>query len=362
MSSIARPATEFDGATHSYYLDGEKLPGVSTVAKIGDDEAWGIASAWGFRIGYEGTMDLLTQRGALREFQAYVWRDQKPTLITIVTPDDLREALKFGKLTPWATRDKAGERGTWVHDVLEGLGQTGEVNLDGITPETEGHVKGVCEWFIDYRPEFEALEVQVTSKRHGFSGRYDVRARIKASKLVDLFEDHSTPQAERVREEAAGLGGDALCLIDLKTSKRCYPTSHFPQLSGYELASVEMGFGATDAQFVLNTHPDGTYDFIPSWSQGEDFLAYLGAHNAIRRIKAADPAERKREREEADVVAHLPAKFGELLDWLHMERGPLMGMLKKLKKDGRIEQVKGQWRAAATPEPTVGNSQQMEIE
>lgn len=354
-TTITRPDTKFTAASHSYHLDGEKLAGVSTVAKIGDDEAWGIASAWGFRIGYEGALEVLGEmeaesgRGPLSGF----------------LPDaaGLRAQLQRAGKTPWATRDKAGDRGTWVHDVLEGLGQTGEVNLDGVTPETQGHVKAVCEWYLDYRPEFEALEVQVTSKRHGFSGRYDVRARIEPGRLIELFEDHDSDQ--HITIDGLALlelheRRDALCLIDLKTSKRCYPTSHFPQLSGYELASVEMGFPATDAQFVLNTHPDGTYDFIPSWSTGDDFLAYLGAHNAIRRIKAADPAERRRERQEEDVIAHLPAKFGELGEWLHMERGPLIGMLKDLKKRGLITQEKGKWIVVAPPEPTVGISQPME--
>lgn len=350
MSQITRPETDFHGASHSYYLDGEKLPGVSTVAKIGDDEAWGIASAWGFRIGYEGVYDLIGEASGY------------------ASKDALRAALQRAGSTPWATRDKAGDRGTWVHDVLEGLGQHGEVNLDGVSPETQGHAKAVCEWYLDYRPEFDGLEVQVTSTQHRFSGRYDVRARISARRLVgldhpfkDLFEDHDSPQAERVRE-LAGLGLDALTLDDLKTSKRCYPTSHFPQLSGYDLASVEMGFAPTDAQFVLNTHPDGTYNFIPSWSSGQDFLDYLAAHNAIRRIKAADPEERRRERLEAEVISHLPAKFGELGEWLHMERGPLIGMLKNLKKRGLITQVRGTWVDAATLTPTVGNSQPTETQ
>lgn len=356
MSVIERPDTKFTGATHSYYLNGEKLAGVSTVAKIGDDEVWGIASAWGFRIGYEGAFDVIAE---------YYEDGSNSGIFTpngrLPSKDALRAALQRAGKTPWATRDKSGDRGTWVHDVLEGLGQTGEVNLDGISPETAGHVKALCKWFVDYRPSFEALEVQVTSEKHGFSGRYDVRARIEARRLTgqahpfkDLFEDHISPQAERVRGLAA-LGKDALTLDDLKTSKRCYPTSHFPQLSGYELASVEMGFPATDAQLVLNTHPDGTYDFVPSWSQPADFLAYLEAHKAILGIKAGDPSERRRGRQEAELISLMPVFFGPLKEQVKMERGALLGMLKDLKKRGVLKQTKGQWEVAATPPPSVGN-------
>jgi hypothetical protein len=343
-SQISRAPTSFVGKSHSYYLGGDKLAGVSSVAKIGDQDAWGVASAWGFRIGYEGAYEVFEGIGPAEE-QRFVQ-----------SKDHLRELLQRRGATPWATRDKAGDRGTWVHDVLEGLGQSGEVDLSGASDETRPHAQAVCKWFVDYRPQFVATEVQVVSERHRFAGRYDVRALISAKRLLDLFEDHDSYQEKNVREMAEA-GGDALCLIDLKTSKRCYPTSHFPQLSGYEVASREMGFPATQAQFVLNTHPDGTYDFIPSWSNGEDFLDYLAAFNAIKRIQANDPETRRQERLETKLIGLLPGFFGPLKEATGIEKGPLLGMLKSLKKRGLIEQVKGEWRAAVNAKPSVGDSQ-----
>lgn len=333
--SVKRPDTQFDGGTHSYSLDGEKLPGVSTVAKIGEDEVWGIASAWGFRIGYEGAYEVLHKN-----------RGQWPA-----TADDLRALLQKAGLTPWSKRDAAGERGNWVHDVLEGLGQRGDIpDLSKFAAEVQGHARGVFNWYLEYRPEFVATEVQVISERHRFAGRYDLRANISGARLLPRFEDHESYQEKNVRE-AATSKKPVLCLIDLKTSKRVYPTSHFVQLSGYELASREMGFAPTGAQFVLNTHPDGTFDFMPSWSNGEDFLDYLAATNAIKRIKANNPERRREARHEARILTELPAKFSDLSDE-GIARGPLIGMLKDMKKRGLIEQVKGTWTVRQA-QPTV---------
>ena len=303
---IERPEIQFDGASHTYWHNGEKLLGVSTVAKIGGaEDTWGVASAWGFRIGYEGAWDIAASGPLVSEDGKLPW-----------SKDELREQLKRRGLTPWSKRDQAADRGNYVHDVLEGLAQDGTVPMkDEWTDEIKGHVRAIYNWYVDYRPSFVATEVQVASMEHGFSGRYDVRALVPAFRLVPLFDGHESPQATRVR-----LAGEeschTLCLIDLKTSKRVYPCSHFAQLAGYEIASVEMGFPATDAQLVLNTHPDGTYDFAASWAESGDFLAYLGALRAIRRMKAADPEERARVRREEAILAALPATSRHLADTL----------------------------------------------
>jgi hypothetical protein len=274
VTTITRPETGFDGASHTYSMKKwEEVLGVSTVAKVGEDEAFGIASAWGFRVGYEGVHDLL-----------------KPGM----TKDELRDRLKKRGLTPWSSKKKAADRGTWVHDVLEALATDGTLpDLSKAPEERKGHAQGVLKWFVDYRPEFVATEVQVSSEQHGFAGRYDIRCLIEGTRIGTKQPDNpkwcvgcSADPDNMVDQPCCGCNEtQSLCLIDLKTSKGVYPTSHFPQLAGYELASVEMGFPQTAAQFVLNTHPDGTYDFVRSLATGEDFLAYLAAARAIRGIK-----------------------------------------------------------------------------
>lgn len=329
MSVVKRPQTDFDATSHSYSIEGEKLPGISTIAKVGGfEETFGIASAWGFRVGYEGAWEAVygeTGRGI-------DWECDPPT------KDELRTELKKRGLTPWSQRDKAAARGNWVHDVLEALGQSGDIpDLSGFPDEVAGHARAVLRWFIDYRPEFVSTEVQVTSLEHRFSGRYDIRAKVR-------FEE-SCGGCEFCDGEG-WCPEEWLCLIDLKTSKDVYPLTHFPQLAGYELASVEMGFPATDAQFVLNTKPDGTYQFVRSWATAEHFLAYLGALNAVRDIEAKDPEVRRMAEREEAILGQLPRRFNEIE--VDLEPGPKKGLLMGMKRAGRVVCEKGLWSSAIT--------------
>ena len=95
---IERPHVDFDAIAHKYTLEnGEPLAGVSSVAKIGGaEDTWGIASAWGFRIGYEGAWD--------------VWCAEEGDP-SVGDKDALRQVLKEAGQTPWAKRDKAAVRG-----------------------------------------------------------------------------------------------------------------------------------------------------------------------------------------------------------------------------------------------------------
>lgn len=301
---IDRPVVDFDAVAHKYRLEtGENLAGVSSVAKIGGaEDTWGIASAWGFRIGYEGAWDVVDQLEGLPGDK-----------------DELRELLKQEGLTPWSKRDKAAERGTWVHDVLESLGQDGEVaDLSTFPEEVRGHVQSLYRWYLAFRPVFVALEVQVASREHGFAGRYDVRATVSAKRLLACIDPVRTDtQAERIRELAKE-DADALGVLDLKTSKGIYPTTHFPQLEGYEGGGVEMGFPASDFRAVINTHPDGSFDpavdMGVSWATYDDFLGLLEAFRAIKRMKAGDPELLRERAREAALLANLPARSRELVD------------------------------------------------
>ena len=373
---IDRPDVDFDAVQHVYAMEGSDLlpggtMGISTVAKVGGvDDTWGIASAWGFRIGYEGAHALASEKGGLQPFEAEVWDSETkgPKTIVVRTQDDLRAALKFANLTPWATRDKAAERGSWVHDVLEELGQDGKVH-DPVAfrekhgEEAEGHARSVMAWFLHFRPSFVAMEVQVASRTHVFAGRYDVRCKIAARRLLVCIDPlRNDPQAERIRE-LARLDADALCLLDLKTSKGIYPTTHFPQLEGYEGAGVEMGYPATDCRLVLNTWPTGEHDpsrdLAVSWATYDDFLAFLGAMRAIRGIKARDPETIREKAREGALLAALadgPMRSREIADLgvpelAGMDSRAIGFALGGLRKRGKVEQAgRGYWQLVAEPQ------------
>jgi hypothetical protein len=335
--SINRPATDFDGPSHTYKVEGQDVLGISTVAKVGGvEDAWGTASAWGFKIGWQGALAVLSGQ----EGDALVEGDEYP--IAWPEQERLYGTLKARGLTPWSTRDRAADRGNYVHDLLEGLGNDGTVPEGFWNRENQeevGHARGVLQWFLDYRPSFVALEVQVASRKHGFAGRYDVRCEIPYATLPLVH------------------GRRSLCLVDLKTSKRTYPLTHYPQLAGYELASVEMGFPATDAQFVLNTHSDGSYDFKQSYATGADFLAYLGAMRAIRRLQAEDP-EAKIQRAREEEVLRVLGEGPRLSRDLKAPAGPLAGLdgraigllCGSLRKRGLVEQDERKvWHLVAAP-------------
>jgi hypothetical protein len=295
MTIIIRPETGFDGASHKYTLEGwadDDVVGISSAAKIGQAlEAFDIGSRWGFRLGYEGAHEV-------------IWGGD--SVFVPEHPGELREAISEAGLAPWSKRDAAADRGTWVHDVLEALGQDNRVpQLSEFSAEVAGHVKSMLGWYVYYRPSFIALEVQVASKTYGLAGRYDVRCYIDARKLVPLFLGHETAMAARIMELAAAKK-PARCLVDLKTSKDIYPTTHFPQLALYELASVEIGFPPTDCQLVLNTKEDGSAAKVgASWVEPGEVLSFIESYRAIKRITAADPAEKLKRWQEEAVLAIL---------------------------------------------------------
>jgi hypothetical protein len=369
MTVIDRPEVDFDAIAHAYRLEGEDVLGVSTIAKMGGaDEAWGIASAWGFRVGHEGAHLLASEHGALSPFTVTIMGKNGPERIEVNDSDSLRQAMIGRGLSPWAKKDKAAERGSWVHDMLEELGQDGAVpNMRAFAErhgeEAAGHARSVLAWFLWLRPKFVALEVQVASRRHSFAGRYDVRLLADARKVLMCIDpDRTDPQAERVRE-LARRGEMALGLVDLKTSKGVYPTSHFAQLEGYEGGGGEMGYPATDFRAVLNTNADGTFDpapfrlneygdeklgdFAVSWATYDDFVAYAGALRAIRRIQDANPSVIRERRLEAALVAALPARSRELVGMPEapgLDARAIGARLGKLAKRGKcVKGERGLW-------------------
>lgn len=326
MSVINRPETNFDGASHKYTktATGDVLYGVSTVAKIGEaEDSFSIGSAWGFRIGYEGVNQLL-----LDSVPELAWGD----------PYDLRKELQARGLTPWATRDEAALRGNWAHDLLEALATDGTINIDRMqraNDERQGHARAILNWFIKYRPRFVATEVQVTSDTHNFAGRYDIRCIIDAKRLLYFADELKLNDQQReVIREYADRGVWPLCLVDLKTSKSIYPTSHYVQLEGYELAGVEMGFPPTDLRLVLNTRPDGTFRFEAGYAKPEHFLVYLEALKAIRYLKEHDPETIAKRKLEEVIISHLPALSAVIgrqpdVNLTGREVGQILGGLRK---------------------------------
>lgn len=212
---------------------------------------------WGMTVGVAGVMWLIeTQHlnvdpyGNLRisGFKEPIQGDGQEAVAQVV------DLLKAHKLTVNHRMNAAGDRGTLIHDSLERYGKTGEVD-DAMPP-------ALARWLIGNRPEFLASEVATASMEHRYAGTFDLRARLHAGKYKGQIG-----------------------LIDLKTTKRVYPDSHFPQLEAYEQAERELGEPPTDFRAVLHLPHEGEVRLVFSTDTFEDFRVLLEHWRSIERRK-----------------------------------------------------------------------------
>lgn len=263
-----------------------EVPSVSAV--LGVLEKKGLPW-WGQRIGIEGVLALFNA-GMLRPLYEVGAQTGDRAHLTVNTtegyvqanPDQIVELLTKQKLTVNHVRDRAGDRGTAVHDALEVWAKDGTKPDPEMFPHEErGYVVGLLAFLNDV-PSAEpvAAEVMVGSLEHGFAGRYDIRFRTTKEHAVVV---HRTPV--KGPQFAKLLPG--LYLGDLKTSKSLYRESHWRQLEGYEGASVECGYEPTDGRGILLVGADGSYRFGRSKATYEDFLTVLAVYRSNERIKSA---------------------------------------------------------------------------
>jgi hypothetical protein len=115
-----------------------------------------------------------------------------------------------------------------------------------------------------------------------------------------------------------------------------------------------MGFPATDFRGVINTNGDGSFDpatgFVVSWSTYDDFLAYLTALRAIRRINTLDPETIREEAQEKAVLAQLPATSRTIVErdvpeLRGLDTRAVGRVAGRLRKRGLVEQAeRGVWK------------------
>lgn len=331
-----RPIIDYEDSTHRYRVNGERAVSVSRVAKVGAD-VWGPASAWGWRIGRDGALLVLREHPEM-------------------TDADVDAEMSRRGLTPWATRDKAADRGNDVHDILEALAQDGTVpDLDRLHGERRGHALSLVRWYRRFRPSFDSTEVIVGSAVHGFAGRYDIRALFETERLLRELDWHAAKVLEWLDPlelpEVLGLG-------DLKTSKRVMPRQHFAQLDGYEEGSIECGYRPSDFRFVIRTRPDGECaEMAVSWAPRGTFLGYLAAVKAMEALDWQDPkAIAKREKaaryhaQEVVVLQglqdHGPITARKLaVPMRPWEPKALSKVLQRLKRQGKAECKGRTWEA-----------------
>jgi len=215
-----------------------------------------------------------------------------------LSPDAITDALKREKLTVNDHRDQAAEGGTAVHNALEEYIKRGIIPSAAKVPEAKrASIRGLAKFIIDYRPEFIASEVKTVSTAHGYAGTFDFLANIHARLDKVSRWERNGGGAMKTKDAKLVLVPDPnstlTALVDLKTSKYVYPTSHFPQLEAYEGARIEAGEPPTDVRAVLWVNNEGEMDLVPSSASFEDFLALKRSAEVLGRLDKSWTRPRK---------------------------------------------------------------------
>jgi hypothetical protein len=235
---------KFYEASHRYKLDGEWVPGVTTILGVLDKPA--------------------IPKWAAGEVAAYV-ADHPDGVETLrgLGRGPMIQALKG---IPWEKRDQAGARGNVLHDYAEQLLNGEEVEIeDEHVPVMEAALAFMEEWRI----EPLLVEASVASREHRWAGTLDLIARYRDP-----------------RSGAIGIG-----IFDWKSGKAMYPEYAW-QFNAYAHAEFyltkdgeERPLPTCDAAFGVQIRADG-FDVYPMAfgpEVYEEFLVIRRTFDAVKR-------------------------------------------------------------------------------
>lgn len=307
---------QYHDPTHTYKIDGQPVPSVSTVLNALDKPAlvW-----WGMKVGAAG-IEALHDRGKLRIYRKalqVLWEpsrqelekaakaiakerkaagaevgpwskmtdDQRAAWLAEAakklpphwepaTEESLVDALTREKLTTNHIRDERGRHGTNAHKMFENWAQMGimpdpsQIEDDD---EERGRVEALLAFCEDAQESYgRKTEVIVGSKKLRVAGRYDFECNLVGELVTKL-----SPRETRV------FTGEP-CLLDVKTAKSVYQ-SHFLQLEGYEGLRIESGYDPTRWRIVIHLLPSGSYRLHRSTRTFAEFAAVRPAHDVVNK-------------------------------------------------------------------------------
>lgn len=148
---------------------------------------------------------------------------------TMPTPYALRHWIgEVGNEKAEAKLEKAGDRGTLIHDTCEKLMNGIEINLKELFPKQSDQkvIVGFVNWFNEYKPEFEISDIErVVASKLGFAGTLDLYCLIDKKPVI----------------------------VDFKSSGGIYD-SHKLQITAYQQAFEEMT-GVKTSRMILHLNP-----------------------------------------------------------------------------------------------------------
>jgi len=251
MTTKPKPrGLRYEDAGHRYYLDGVKTTSVTTILSGGIPKA--MLPAWYARTTAE---------------EAWELRDMT----------DREAFIAAAKDAPNQQRDKAGIRGTAVHDLAEKIIHGTPVEVpEELYPYVDGYVR-----FLDrFQVNPVLTERTVAHRGLGYAGRFDA--------IVEL----------------PGLHGSDPVMVDLKTSNGVYRETK-AQCAAYSLADFyveddapenEILLPEVQATYVAHVTPDGTFLHPLARDRGEileHFEIFRAAHTiykfGLAKHKVLDP-------------------------------------------------------------------------
>lgn len=215
------------GRGHGYKLDGEKIPGVTTVIGTLDKPA---LVRWAAKTAAER---------AVNEWDA----------LSELPLTERLERIQYGARD--VTRE-AALRGTQIHDLGDKLAQGLEVD---VPPEHVGPVTAYAKWMDTWGIDPIASETPLVSVTHRYAGTTDLWCRV-------------------------GARDNAVALIDIKTGKGVYDETGL-QLAAYRHAElmqpekgVEIPVPPVDLVYVAHVLPD-TVRMLPIVADERVFRTFL---------------------------------------------------------------------------------------
>ena len=165
------------GRGHSYYIDGQKVDGVTTLISKGLPKP--ALVRWAAKTAAELAVDQWDQLGQL----------------------DVSERLKILSDAPNAARNAAGVQGTRVHALAEKLAAGDKV---AVPDELAGYVEACVKFLDDYEPDIILTETPVFSRRWKYAGTLDLMAWIEGKTwLLDWKTNRSGPFGDTAFQLAA---------------------------------------------------------------------------------------------------------------------------------------------------------------
>lgn len=178
MTTKAAPRTRIQnyGGGHGYFLDGEKIPGVTTI--IGNGLPKPALLDWAGKMPAQFVVNRLRivdghiiADDVVRDL--YAWNDTRTRPERHDGPLDRLALEKILKDVRYADLDQASGKGTKVHNIATAQARGLEVD---VPEELVGHVEAYERFLMEWDPTDMIIERVVINRRWRYMGRFDLSA------------------------------------------------------------------------------------------------------------------------------------------------------------------------------------------